>query len=168
MKKLYLIRHAKSSWDSPNIDDFDRPLNKGGEKDAPHMAKILKRRGVVPDRMISSPAVRALKTCKEFAKVLDFDKHKIITLEKLYHASPDTWLKVLQSLGEHPGDDEDVALLFGHNPGITEFTNQLLNVSIDNIPTSGIASATLNLSKWKEIFYGCGKLDAFDYPKMGD
>ncbi|HCW07601.1 MAG TPA: phosphohistidine phosphatase [Cytophagales bacterium] len=166
MKKLYLVRHAKSSWDSPDMDDFNRPLNNRGEKDAPHMAKILKRRGVVPDRMISSPAVRALKTCKEFAKVLHFEKHKIGTIEKLYHASADTWLKVLQLLDEHPGDDEDVALVFGHNPGITEFANQLLNVSIDNIPTCGIVSATLDIDEWKKISYGCGKLDAFDYPKM--
>src|ERR1041385_531010 len=121
MKKLYIVRHAKSRWASPEMDDFDRPLNERGEKDAPHMAKVLKERKVFPDRMISSPAVRALTTCKAFAKVLDFDKHNIITVDQLYHASPDTWLKVLKSLKEHKDDNEDVALVFGHNPGITEF-----------------------------------------------
>ncbi len=165
MKKLYLVRHAKSSWASPEMNDFDRPLNERGEKDAPHMAKVLKQRKVFPDRMISSPAVRALKTCKEFAKVFDFDKHNIITVDHLYHASSDTWFKVLKSLKEHKGDDEDVALVFGHNPGITEFANELLNVSIDNIPTCGVVSASLNIDQWKDITLGCGKMDSFDYPK---
>ncbi len=115
--------------------------------------------------MISSPAVRALTTCKAFAKVLDFDKHNIITVDKLYHASSDTWLSVLRSLKEHPGDKEDVALVFGHNPGITEFANELLDVHIDNIPTCGIVSATLNIDQWKDIVPACGKMESFDYPK---
>jgi len=146
------------------MDDFDRPLNDRGEKDAPHMAKLLKHRDVVPDRMITSPANRALSTCEVFAKVLDFDKKKIITEQKLYHAGPDTLLKVLGSLPEHK-DKEDVVLLFGHNPGITEFANELLNVSIDNIPTCGVVEATLAIDEWKGILFGCGKMDSFDYPK---
>ena len=164
MKKLYLVRHAKSSWDNIEMDDFDRPLNDRGEKDAPHMAKFLKHRDVVPDRMITSTANRALSTCRAFAKVFDFDKKKIITEQKLYHASPETILKVLKSLPEYR-DNEDVVFLFGHNPGITEFANELLNVSIDNIPTCGIVEATLDIDSWKDISFGCAKLDSFDYPK---
>ncbi len=166
MKKLYLVRHAKSSWDNVEMDDFNRPLNERGEKDAPHMAKLLKHRDVVPDRMITSPANRALSTCRLFAHTLGFDKKKKITSDqKLYHASPDTIIKVLASLGEHKSGDE-IILLFGHNPGITEFTNDLLNVSIDNIPTCGVVEATLNIHSWKEISFGCGKMDSFDYPKQ--
>jgi phosphohistidine phosphatase len=164
MKKLYLIRHAKSSWDNVEMNDFDRPLNERGEKDAPHMAKVLKHRDAVPDRMITSPANRALSTCRAFAKVLDFEKKKIITEQKLYHANPDAILKVLSSLPEHK-DKEDAVFLFGHNPGITEFANDLLNISIDNIPTCGIVSATLAINQWKDISFGCGKMDSFDYPK---
>jgi phosphohistidine phosphatase len=164
MKKLYLVRHAKSSWDNVEMDDFDRPLNDRGEKDAPYMAKLLKHRDVVPDRMITSPATRALSTCLAFAKVLNFDKKKIITEPKLYHAGPDTILKVLSSLPEHK-DKEDVVFLFGHNPGITEFANELLNVSIDNIPTCGVVVATLDIDKWKDISFGCGKMNSSDYPK---
>ncbi len=164
MKKLYLVRHAKSSWDNVDMDDFDRPLNDRGEKDAPHMAKLLKHRDVMPDRMITSPANRAISTCRMFAKVLDFNKKKIITEQKLYHASPDAILNVLISLPEHK-DKEDVVFLFGHNPGITEFTNELLNVSIDNIPTCGVVEATLVIDKWKDISFGCGEMHSFDYPK---
>jgi phosphohistidine phosphatase len=124
MKKLFLIRHAKSSWDNMEMSDFDRPLNERGEKDAPRMAKLLKQRAVAPDRMITSPANRARCTCQLFAKVLEFEKKKIISEQKLYHATPDAILKVLASLPEHKRDEEDIALLFGHNPGITEFANE--------------------------------------------
>jgi phosphohistidine phosphatase len=168
MKKLYLIRHAKSNWDDPEMRDFDRPLNERGEKDAPHMAKLLKHRDVLPNRMVSSPAVRALTTCKAFAKALDFDKHKIETVDRLYHCTADTWLSVLRSFKEYKQDGQDIALVFGHNPGITEFVNELLNIRIDNIPTCGVVSATLNIEKWSEISYGCGKLDSFDFPKKED
>jgi len=164
MKKLYFIRHAKSSWDNVEMDDFDRPLNDRGENDAPHMAKLLKHRGVMPDRMITSPAIRALSTCRLFAKVFDFEKKKIISEPKLYHADSETILRVLGSLSEHKGG-EDVALLFGHNPGMTDFANDLLNISIDNVPTCGIVEATLNVDRWKDISFGCGKMDSFDYPK---
>jgi len=165
MKKLYLIRHAKSSWADANMDDFDRLLNDRGIKDAPHMAKILRERKIFPDRMISSPAIRALSTCKAFAEVLKYDASKIVTIPKLYHASAEAWLNILSALKEHKGDDEDVVLVFGHNPGITEFVNELLKVYIDNIPTCGIVSATLKINTWKEISLGCGKMDSFDYPK---
>ncbi len=165
MKKLLLVRHAKSSWDNLAMNDLDRPLNERGEKDAPHMAKILKQREVYPDRMISSPAVRALATCKAFAKILQFDSHKIETVDTLYHASAATLLNVLASLKEHPRDKEDIVLLFGHNPGITEFANELLDVHIGNIPTCGMVAATLTIDEWKEISFGCGEMDSFDYPK---
>lgn len=159
------MRHAKSSWDNVEMDDFDRPLNERGEKDAPYMAKVLKHRAVVPDRLITSPANRALSTCIAFAKILDFEKKKIISVPNLYHAGADTILRVLTSLPEHKGDKEDVVLLFGHNPGITEFANDLLNVSIDNIPTCGVVEATLSIDSWNEISFGCGTMDSFDYPK---
>jgi len=164
MKKLYLIRHAKSSWNNVEMDDFDRPLNDRGEKDAPRMAKLLKHRGVVPDRMITSPAMRALSTCHLFAKVFDFEKKKIISEPKLYHADSGNILSVLGSLSEHKGG-EDLTLLFGHNPGMTDFANDLLTISIDNIPTCGVVEATLSIDKWQEISFGCGKMDSFDYPK---
>ena len=166
MKKLYLIRHAKSSWADLDMDDFDRPLNDRGEKDAPHMAKLMKHHDVVPARMISSPAKRALSTCLVFAKVLKFDPAKIIADKSLYHAGADQLLNVVRSLAAHPGDQDDVVLLFGHNPGLTEFANALLNVSIDNVPTCGIVGATLDVGKWRDINFGCGKLNSFEYPKM--
>ncbi len=166
MKKLYLVRHAKSSWADMGMDDFDRPLNERGKKDAPQMANLLKHREVVPNQMISSPAKRAFSTCLLFAEVLKFESSKIITDKKLYHAGADTILKVLSNLKEQ--GDEEVVFLFGHNPGITEFANNLLNIAIDNIPTCGIVEAKLDIETWKEISFGCGKMNSFNFPKMED
>lgn len=162
---MYLVRHAKSSWADMGMDDFDRPLNERGEKDAPHMAKLLKHHDIIPDRMISSPAKRALSTCLAFAQVLKFDEASIVTDKKLYHASADAILSALAKLKDHTGEEEDVVLLFGHNPGITEFANALLNVGIDNMPTCAVVGATLDIDSWADISFGCGKLDSFEYPK---
>ena len=164
MKTLYLIRHAKSSWDAPDQEDFERPLNKRGKKDAPNMAKRLKEKRVTPDLMITSPATRALDTGKEFAKILAYDNDKIKTDKRLYHANEDQILTVIRELKDRDRDEE-VVLLFGHNPGLTEFANVLLNESIDNIPTCGIAKAHLNIDRWKDASFGCGTLTSFDFPK---
>jgi len=165
MKTLYLIRHAKSSWDDPDVGDFERPLNKRGKKDAPNMAKRLKEKRVTPDFIISSPATRAHDTCKEFAKILNYDKDKIKTDKRLYHADEDQILQVIWELKDRVKDDEEIVLLFGHNPGLTEFANLLLNQSIDNIPTCGIVKSQLNIDRWKDATFGCGELAFIDFPK---
>jgi phosphohistidine phosphatase len=165
MKKLYLIRHAKSSWDDPGQADFDRPLNKRGEKDAPRMAKRLKEKRVTPDVMITSPARRAADTCLHFARILEFDQKKIKATQSLYHADEEQILEVIRQLKDFKGDHEEVVLLFGHNPGLTEFANALLNETIDNIPTCGIVACTVHADQWKKLNFGDATLDFFDFPK---
>lgn len=165
MKTLYLIRHAKSSWDNLNLDDFERPLNDRGEKDAPRMGRRLKEKRLTPDIVVSSPAVRALETCKIICESLGVDKKKIIEHKSLYHASEEEILKVVRSLKDRSGDDEENVLLFGHNPGLTDFANRLLNEHIVNIPTAGVVAAQLKINKWNEADWGCGKLLFFDFPK---
>lgn len=76
MKTLVLVRHAKSSWDNPDWSDFERPLNKRGNRDAPFMAEVLKSKNIIPDFMISSPAIRAKSTALYFAQELGFDSQK--------------------------------------------------------------------------------------------
>ena len=165
MKKLYLIRHAKSSWDNLAIDDFQRPLNGRGIKDAPRMGKRLKERSLTADLVLSSPAKRALDTCLIITKILGFSKEKINTDKRLYHASEEELLRVIRELKDHPNDEEENVLLFGHNPGLTNFANHLLNEHIQNIPTTGIVAASLSIKKWQEVDWGCGKLLFFDFPK---
>lgn len=164
MKKLVIVRHAKSSWDDESLPDFDRPLNNRGERDAPRMAKRLKEKRVFPDIMLSSPANRALTTCRVMADVLQFSVNKIQTDKRLYHASAQEILDVLRQLPDR-ADDEEVVMLFGHNPGLTEFVNLLLDESIDNIPTCGVVGCIVPLDTWKDLHWRCGTIDYFDFPK---
>jgi phosphohistidine phosphatase len=164
MKRLFLVRHAKSSWDDPTLADFDRPLNDRGKRAAPVMGKRLRERNVHPDYMISSPAARALATCHLIADKLGFAQAKIKTDRALYHASEDQLLRVLQNIPD-VRDPEEIVFLFGHNPGLTEFANRLLNQEIENIPTCGVVEATLPIARWQDAHWGCGRLVDFDYPK---
>lgn len=161
MKTLYLVRHAKSSWDDPLLDDFSRPLNARGKRDAPNMAKRLKEKRVVLDLLLTSPAARTLSTAKEMAKVLNYDEHRIKTLPDLYHASPEKILEVLRQVN----DKYSVVMLVGHNPGLTEFIDTLTELDIDNVPTCGVAAFKLNIASWKELEMKEAILLFYDYPK---
>ncbi len=164
MKTLYLIRHAKSSWSDTSLRDIDRPLNNRGERDAPNMAKRLKEKRVLPDMMLSSPANRALTTCKTFAHILDFSETKIEISKSLYHADEDTILEIIQNTPSFV----NTLLVFGHNPGFTDFATALVNERISNIPTTGIVGCTFPIKQWDEVQMGKGNLILFDYPKRKD
>lgn len=161
VKTLYVVRHAKSSWDDLSLSDFERPLNRRGKRDAPRMGKRLKEKKVVPDLMLSSPAKRALSTCEEIAHALEYPKEKIKTDRKLYHADEGSLLEVVRSLK----DKHDVAFIFGHNPGLTDFVNALMNATIGNVPTCGIAACELDVETWQDVDWGMGKMLFFDFPK---
>ena len=161
---MILVRHAKSSWDNPTQSDFERPLNKRGERDAPRMGKQLKEKEFAIDLFVTSPAKRAILTCEKMAEVLNYPAEKIKAERSLYHADEDGVLKLVRSLS----DKHNVVLLFGHNPGITEFVNQLLNEHIDNIPTCGVVSCHLEIESWKDVQWGKGKMEFFDFPKRKD
>ncbi len=160
---LYIIRHAKSSWDNTELRDFDRPLNDRGLKDAPRMGKRLKERGVHPDVMISSPAVRALATCRALALSLGYPEDRIKVDKRLYHAGEEQLLSVIKECRNF--QDPAVLLVVGHNPGLTEFANRLLDDTIDNIPTCGIVAGELNIQSWEELMWGCGEREFFETPK---
>lgn len=161
MKILYIIRHAKSSWDNPDLSDFDRPLNERGKRDAPKMGRRLKEREIAPDLMLSSPANRALTTCQGIANILGYTKERIKTDRRIYHASAGELFEIVTSFN----DNFDEVMIFGHNPGLTDFANELLNERIMNVPTCGIVAGKLKIKSWKEIKPGCGKLHFFDFPK---
>ena len=164
MKTLYIIRHAKSSWDNLDLPDFDRPLNDRGKRDAPRMGKRLNERDVTLDLMLSSPAKRAFSTCKRIAKMLRYSKEKITTDKALYHATEDDILSVLQNIA----DDYNTVAIFGHNPGLTEFANALTGKMITNIPTCGIVACNLRVGSWKDAGWKNADLLFFDFPKSRD
>lgn len=163
MKTLYIIRHAKSSWEDPDLDDEDRPLNDRGKRDAPRMGKRLKEKEITPDVMISSPAKRAFSTARRIGEVLGYKKKNIVKEKKLYHASDDDMLKVVQGIS----DKHNIVIIFGHNPGLTDFANSLRDDEheIHNIPTCGIISFRFNIKSWKDMTWGIGSMLFYDFPK---
>lgn len=167
MKTVYLIRHAKSSWEEEGQADFDRPLNERGKIDAPRMGKRLKERGIVPNLLLLSPAKRALSTAKRIADAIGYPKEKIKTDRALYHADEDEILSVIRALS----DKSDLVFLFGHNPGLTEFVNSMNHDRshyIDIVPTCGIVAFSFETTHWKQIDFGKGELVLYDFPKSKD
>lgn len=161
MKTLILVRHAKSSWDDASISDFDRPLNDRGKKDAPEMAERLKDKGLKIDVFVSSPAKRARRTARIFAKEFGVEKEDIKLVEDLYMASPSVFSVVVEGLD----DEANTVALFSHNPGITEFASSLTNVRIDNMPTCSVFAVQANTDKWSEFEAAEKSFLFFDYPK---
>jgi phosphohistidine phosphatase len=160
MKTLILVRHAKSSWDQPGQDDFDRPLNDKGKKDAPDMSKRLKDKGIKVDLFISSPAKRAKKTAKYFAEEFGIKKEDIELEKDLYMASSAAFSKVLAGIN----NKHDTVVLFAHNPGITEFANTLTNVHVDDMPTSSMFAVQADTDEWGKFQSAQKKFLFFDYP----
>ena len=161
-KTLYLVRHAKSSWDDPSLQDFDRPLNKRGKRDAPEMGHLLAKQSASPDYVISSPAKRAKKTAEAIAEAVGYPSRKIQWEQAVYHAEPPTLLKCLQQVSESYAS----LMVVGHNPGLTDFYNELCDEEIDNIVTTGIVCLTLAVDQWIEVTLDkTATLRWYDYPK---
>jgi phosphohistidine phosphatase len=161
MKTLYLARHAKSSWKHPELSDIERPLNKRGKRDAPIIGNLLKEKGVNPDILISSPAVRARKTAVAIAEIIDYPKSKILIDVNIYESSSSELINIIQGFD----DKYNSVMMFGHNPGFTMLNNYLTESFIDNIPTCGIVGIHFN-SSWKKIEGASGKAFFFIYPKL--
>lgn len=164
MKKLFIIRHAKSSWDHPHLRDIDRPLNTRGFKDAPRMAQLFKKEVGSIDTLISSPALRAFTTSKEFAKELGIPDNSIIVEEKIYGASINGILDLINGLN----DGWSSVCIFGHNPTFTYLAEELADVNIGNLPTCGIVGIEFNVSEWAAVSFGSGEQFLYEYPKKLD
>jgi phosphohistidine phosphatase len=162
MKSLLLIRHAKSSWDNPTQNDFDRPLNARGLKDAPIMAQRLIDRKVKIDAFFSSPAVRAKQTCLLFMETFKIEETALQLQSQLYLATPEVFM---QSITNFP-DSVSSAAIFSHNNGITEFANTLTETTIDDMPTCSVFAMKAEIETWKDFAKGKKEFWFFDYPKL--
>ena len=161
MRRLTILRHAKSSWDDASLSDFDRPLNRRGERDAPEMGRRLRERGIRPSLIVSSDAQRAFTTASIIAREIGYPQEFIQREHELYHASP---ADVIDVLIDEAGDFNDV-LVVGHNPGLTNLANRLGDIRFDNIPTCGVVAIDLEVSAWSELHDARGTTAWFDYPK---
>ncbi|HEX2684649.1 MAG TPA: histidine phosphatase family protein [Ferruginibacter sp.] len=161
MKKLFMIRHAKSDQ-SFFGNDFERPLNERGRSDCPEMAKRLLEKKIKFDKLVSSPATRAKQTATLFADTLKIPAEEIIFISALYHAPADDFYEVIGSL---PDDIKSVAI-FSHNPGITYFVNSLgTGTEVNNMPTCAIFAVEADISHWADFGKAKKELLFFDYPK---
>lgn len=164
MKQILLVRHAKSDWADINLADVDRPLNNRGHKAAPEMAERLLKKHIIPQHIVSSPALRAYTTSKYFAKTFGIDKSEIQLQPDIYEASPDTLLRVINQ----QDNKFDFIALFGHNPGITTLAVGLCGCHIFNMPTCGMILIEFPFDDWKLISYGTGDQKLYDYPKSSE
>jgi phosphohistidine phosphatase len=161
MKTLYIIRHAKSSWSHPGLSDFERPLNERGLRDAPFMAALLAQQGVKPDKIVSSPAVRAQTTARFFADALGISADDIQLERSIYDHGEDELHALVQSFD----DAWDTVLLFGHNPTLTYFINEFDGYTLQNLSTCGIAHLESQSERWAEWTRAHVRLVQIQIPK---
>jgi len=160
MKTLFLIRHAKSSWEDISLPDQDRPLDELGKRDAPKMGQRLAKRGVKPDLILSSPARRALATAQIIAEKLDYKLKDIVVDGRLYAATVDDLLNVVHTLG----DPLERVVLLGHNPGSTALAHRLSS-QITHMPTCAVAEFTFHAKSWSDLAAATPVKVTLDYPK---
>jgi phosphohistidine phosphatase len=150
LKQLFIVRHAKSSWDSPELSDHDRPLNRRGKQDAPRMAQWLWEYGIIPDRIVSSTAKRARKTAEVIAQRCDIAERLELSRD-LYFGDMESWTELLK------GSDAEAAcvMLVGHNPGLEEFLEHLTG-QYERLPTATMAHVELPAETWREFHIEAG------------
>ena len=157
MKTLLLARHAKSDWGDPSVRDHDRPLNARGLRDAPAMASRLRDEGVRLRHIVSSTALRARTTADQYAAVFHLE---VADEPALYAASPRTILAVAAELP----DEAEVAMLVGHNPGMTDAVAELTGEHVE-LPTCAVAECAIDIDAWAELIEGSGRLIALRTPR---
>jgi len=164
MKTLYLVRHAKASKGNSNSPDSKRSLTKKGKNDAAKMAKKIKKKGVVPDVLISSPAKQAIQTARIFAKTINYPKDKIIRNGSIDEGAESPENLLMQSV--HEIDDQNQsAMIFGHAPLLAEFAQYLRKDFTEALPTCGVVCLDFRNVFWGKISKGRGIIKFFDYPK---
>ena len=160
MKTLYIIRHAKSSWEDPSLDDFDRPLNKRGNRDAPKMGKRLRDKGIQFDKIITSTANRAKTTAHILAKELNCE-NKLIEMDQLYDAMFSDFIEIISST------DNSVThlALVSHNPTINNFVYHYFDNFHQNVPTCAIFAMEIETDDWTSFDAAEKHRLFFHYPK---
>jgi phosphohistidine phosphatase len=146
MKTLFLVRHAKSSWDEAALADIERPLNDRGKRDAPRMGRRLAKRDVKIDLLISSPARRAIKTARVFARKLNYRRKDLVVDQRLYPGN----VRGLQAILQNLGNTCDCVMLVGHHPALSNLAHRF-SAEIAHMPTCAVAEFTFKADKWQDV-----------------
>jgi len=160
-KTLYIVRHGKSSWDYPGIQDIDRPLIERGISSSYKMSRSFFGKNPPPELIVSSPAIRALHTALIFARTLEMPASLLEIDHVIYMATDGDLIELIYSFD----DSLNSIMVFGHNPCLTDFSNRFLKDKIDNIPTSGMITLVFKTKSWKEIGPNTLIREDFEYPK---
>ena len=162
MKTLFLLRHAKSSWSVPGLDDSERPLNKRGLKNAPTMGRRFKSRQETLDLVLTSPARRARTTAQLFVEACDLSPDIIIEEPELYFSGAHSIENIIISQDDRI---QSIMLVF-HNPDITHFANSIdVAHRIVNVPTCGLIKLASKIECWQDWSVANSEFLYFDYPK---
>jgi len=165
-RTIYLLRHAKSDWGDPNLEDHERPLAPRGERDARRMAKYMRREKIKPDMVLCSPAKRARQTLELLAPGFG-KKTKTRVEDDLYGASEQDLLQRLSKLPNEVGS----VMLIGHNPAMQELALGLAATGSDlerlqaNLATCGLATLSIKAAGWSDVQPGSALLTALVTPK---
>ena len=165
MKRLTILRHAKSSWDDAQLKDFDRPLNDRGWKAARRMGREIKQRGMHFDFVLASPAARVRETLDGLREKLDLNI-EVRFEPRVYLASEAVLLELIRELP----DAIEAPLVVGHNPGLQSLVFALTDdqrVS-EKFPTAALASIAVRVRRWADLKPGGGKLAELILPKELD
>jgi phosphohistidine phosphatase len=153
MKTLLLLRHAKSSWKDSDAKDFDRPLNQRGLKAAPAIGRLIRKRKLQPDLVLSSPAERARQTTQLMIEAAGL-KTELRYDERIYEASVARLVGIVSELDDEAG----MVMLVGHNPGFEELL-EILTGEAHKFPTAALACIELNVEKWNKVRAEAGRLE---------
>jgi phosphohistidine phosphatase len=145
MKTLLVLRHAKSSWNDPALDDHERPLSKRGRRDGPRMGELVREYGLMPDVLMSSDAVRARLTAQAMAEAARY-AGQILLDRRLYMASPADIRSLLRTVP----DKAETVMIVGHNPGLEDLVAQLTGKRQD-LPTAALAQIVLPIDRWRDL-----------------
>jgi len=159
MKTLYVMRHAKSSWDYPELSDYERPLNKRGKRDAPRMAEWLSQQEELPQTIITSGANRALTLAKVVHEKLCCE---LQINDDLYGVGTRELLQIIRNFD----DSYECLMIVGHNPELTAFINHYGSMNLLNLPTSGLVRIRFNADHWSAVHKG--QTDLQMWPKLLD
>lgn len=153
MKTLLFLRHGKSDWDADFEDDHERPLNKRGRKAAKRMGRFLAESGTLPDRVVTSTAVRAQSTVDLFLEAGGIEA-PVRATRALYLAGPNDLLREIRA----EEDAADVLLLVGHQPGWGETVGRMIGEAAVHFPTAALARVDVDVESWTEMAFGRGEL----------
>ena len=161
IKKLLLVRHASSEYAGLGAKDIDRNLNDQGIQQAHSMATYIKDKGVCPDLLIVSPALRTKKTALFFVDSFGIGENKIKLVDDVYEAEPETLLEIIRNVG----NEIDTLMLVGHNPSIALLSSYLSNEVVEQVPTCGIVDLMFEVDGWASINEGDGSLISLQSPE---